>query len=93
MSLISIGEIFFLESQLSTRRNSLNLKIMRQLVLPAGHASIEEDVSNCDNVAYIDFQSTILNFRVPMYRRGTVLTKPFLMGKESIFQGLYGWAT
>ncbi|CAG7726547.1 unnamed protein product [Allacma fusca] len=74
-----------------TKEKSIFYKILDQVVLPGKpHVSIE-DVSGCNNVALIDFRSAILNFKVPKSRRRTVLSNPFLMGKESILQGLSGW--
>ncbi|CAG7785063.1 unnamed protein product [Allacma fusca] len=80
-------------TELLKEEKSLVSKVMNQLVFPAGkpYVSIEEDVSRCDNVAYVDFQSTILNMKVPKFRRRTVQSKPFLMGKESLLYGIYGW--
>ncbi|CAG7725177.1 unnamed protein product, partial [Allacma fusca] len=72
---------------------SIFQNIISQLVFPVGKpfVSVEEDVSKCENVAYIDFHSTMLNFKVPKFRLKTVGTKPFLMGRESILEGVYGW--
>ncbi|CAG7833080.1 unnamed protein product [Allacma fusca] len=81
----------YLAYKLFAEEKALVLKVMSQFVFPAGNLSASEDVSTCDNVALVDFRSQILHFGVPKFRRRSVLSKPFLMGKESLFSGLWGW--
>ncbi|CAG7823813.1 unnamed protein product [Allacma fusca] len=87
------AENLTLAHELFEKHKNLVSKIMGQIVYPAAdpYVSIEEDVSQCDNVALIDFKSSILNFRVPKLRRKTLQSKPFLMGKEPFLNGTYGW--
>ncbi|CAG7832038.1 unnamed protein product [Allacma fusca] len=81
----------YLAYKLFADEKALVLKVMSQFVYPAGELSASEDVSTCNNVALVDFRSKILHIGVPNFRRRTVQSKPFLIGKESLFSGLWGW--
>ncbi|CAG7815538.1 unnamed protein product, partial [Allacma fusca] len=68
--------------------------VTRQLVMPLNpeNKTMEDHVSGCDQTAYANFESVILKFQVPKSRRKTLNSNPFILGKEKIFEGNFGWS-
>ncbi|CAG7717301.1 unnamed protein product [Allacma fusca] len=70
------------------------MRIAKTLTMPLNGKikRLEEHVSECDRIAYLDFESRILHFRVPQSRQTDLHTRPFVMGKEKILNANYGWS-
>ncbi|CAG7731683.1 unnamed protein product [Allacma fusca] len=78
-------DVTFGKSNASESYTKKALSVSQKLVYPVKENTTEKIVLSCDRIAYLDFQSKIKNFKIPIAMRNYLVKHPLVLGKEKIF--------
>ncbi|CAG7823512.1 unnamed protein product [Allacma fusca] len=67
------------------------IDVSSRLIYPETPNTMENIALSCDRIAYLDFESRILNFQVPPSKRLQLLKKPLVMGTDKLFTKDVSW--
>ncbi|CAG7718567.1 unnamed protein product [Allacma fusca] len=61
------------------------LTVSQKLLYPLKQNTIENIVLSCDKIAYLDFASKIMDFKIPTAMINFLVKHPLVLGKEKLF--------